>query len=78
MKANELKIGMEFKLPGQRKWRKVFKKFILTEHDHIPPVGRKVLIILEGCRQLALLEETEVVFKDIFAPANKSVPHSDD
>ena len=63
MKANELKIGMEFKQPGQRKWREVFKVIDLPQHDHIPPVGRKVLIILEGCRQLALLEETEVIVK---------------
>ena len=65
MKAFELKSGQQFKLDGQRKWRTVTNVTELTNYDHIPPVGRKVLIMHDGCRQYSLLKETEVIIKPI-------------
>ena len=63
MKAHELKPGNEFKLIGQRKYRTVVNVIELYKHDHIAPVGRKVLIIHDGCKQLSILKETEVIKK---------------
>jgi hypothetical protein len=63
MKANELNPGQEFKLPGQRKFRTVTKVIELTEFDHIPPVGKKVLVIHDGCRQLSVLRDEEVIVR---------------
>jgi hypothetical protein len=63
MKASELKPKQEFKLPGRRKFRSVFKVIELINHDHIPPIGRKVCIILNKCKSMILLKDTEVIIK---------------
>jgi hypothetical protein len=63
MKAFELKPEQQFKLKGQRNYRTVIRVLELTNHDHIPPVGRKVLIIYDGCKQLSLLKETDVIIQ---------------
>ena len=64
MKASELKVGQEFKLPGQRKFRKAIYVSELVEFDHIPPIGRKMLIMHDNCRQLSILKDSEVLLKN--------------
>ena len=61
MKASELKSGDQFKLIGGRKIRTVHKAIELAKHDDIPPVGRKVLIIVDNCRQISFLKDEEVI-----------------
>lgn len=62
IKAKNLQVGQEFKQRiSQRKYRKVTAIRTLLKHDHIPPVGRKVLIMYDGCCQWAPLEDTEVL-----------------
>jgi hypothetical protein len=58
MKAIELLPGQEFKRKGQRKFRIVKKIIELTDHDEFEPIGRKVLIIIGGCKQVVLLSNT--------------------
>jgi hypothetical protein len=65
MKAIDLRVGMEYKLPGQRKWRKITYAKELVKYDHIPPIGRKVVIVFDGCKQVSLLKDTEVVVKEL-------------
>lgn len=64
MKASDLKVGQEFKLPGKRKFRMVKYVIELFMYDHIPPVGRKMLIMVDDCRQMSLLKDTEVILKN--------------
>jgi hypothetical protein len=61
MRAKDLKVGQQFKLKGQRKFRTVELVIKLNEYDHIKPLGRKVLIIHNGSKILALLKDVELL-----------------
>jgi len=63
MQASELSPGQEFKIAGMRKFRTVTTVRELTTMDDIPPIGRKVVIIHDGCNQLTIMKETEVLIK---------------
>ncbi len=60
MKASKLKRFQYFRLQGRRKFRFINKIIKLENHDHIPPVGRKIVIIMPGCRQMVLLKDADV------------------
>jgi len=64
MKASDLKQGQAFRFPGQRTFRTVTTLVELKpEHDHIPPVGRKVVVVHDGCKQFVVLRDEEVIVK---------------
>ena len=63
MKAFELEPGQEFKIEGWRKYRTVSKVLELFNSDHIFPLGRKVAIIHDGCKQLVVLKDREILIK---------------
>lgn len=64
MKAKELKPGDEFKIGNWRKFRKVSRIIELKDHDHIEPIGRKVLIVVPDCGQYSLPIDIEVIIKN--------------
>lgn len=60
VKVSDLKEGDEFRLIGKRKWKTINKTIELVDHDDVPPLGRKFLIIHTGCMQIARLKDSEV------------------
>jgi hypothetical protein len=60
MKVQDLKAGIQFRLPGERKFKRVTKTIELEAHDNIEPKGRKILVLFDGCRQYSILKDTEV------------------
>ena len=71
IKVQDLQPGMQFRLPGQRKFKTVSKVIELKDHDDIEPKGRKILIIFEGCRQNAILKYTQVEINTEFKNVEK-------
>ena len=63
MTAGALFPGQEFKLPGQKKYITVGRIHELERHDHIPPLGRKVIVI-SGCNQMTMLKNIKVIIKE--------------
>jgi len=60
----DLKPDDEFRFAGKRKWLRVMNIRELSDHDHIPPVGRKILIMAYGCKQYPVLKTTNVNLKE--------------
>lgn len=58
--AKDLIENVRFKLAGKRKYFYASKIVALPDHDHIEPEGPKVLIMVDGCKQLTLLKETRI------------------
>jgi len=56
--ADKLKIGDEFRQPGQRNWRTVYKLFP-TDH----PEPESILVIIAECRQLHFRRSKELHIK---------------
>jgi len=65
MKASELKVGQEFKLPGQRIFRYISEINEIKASDKARPehIG-KLWICFEDNRQTLLLKEDEVIVKE--------------
>ena len=63
IEAHELQSGQYFRLSSQKKFKTVIKVMELDKHDHIPPLGRKVLIIHSNCRQLSVLKDTKIIIR---------------
>lgn len=61
VKAIDLQVGDEFKLEGKRKYNTVRKVVNIDGHEHIEPIGPKILIIVDNCRQWMLLKDREVL-----------------
>lgn len=60
--AAYLGTGMQFKLPGKRKFRTVAKKHQLGTGDNIPAEHKgKLLVITDECKQFILDKEQEVI-----------------
>lgn len=60
MKVEELKIGQQFKLEGQRKWRKVIYLHPNLTSGKPENIGC-TLIGYDNCRQMVLHPEAEVI-----------------
>lgn len=63
IEAHELQSGQDFRLPSQTKLKTVIKVMELDKHDHIPPLGRKILIMHSNCRQLSVLKDTKIIVR---------------
>ena len=74
MKANELKVGQDFKFPGQRKFR------CITEIKEIKPSDRaqpehigKLLFYFDDDSQMLLSKEDELDILEMSLPAKKKI-----
>lgn len=58
--AKELKEKESFKLPGQRKWRKISK---IIRNSPLPSLEGRILIVLDNCKQCVLEQNRVVEFR---------------
>lgn len=64
MKAIDLKEGMEFKISGMRKNRKVMNVVELKGDNILPEHKNHVLITTEGCKQMIVPNDINIIIND--------------
>ena len=74
MKASELKVGQDFKFPGQRKFRSISEIKEIRSSDRAQPehIG-KLLFYFDDGSQMLLFKEDELDIQETLYPPRKKV-----